>query len=156
MRGTRFLTALPALFLFLSVCACSLVSQQQSHPAWHPEAVPEGRVDCIDCHQDQIRGVSKPNETFKHSTRFIKQHRLFASRDQELCELCHRTSFCNDCHANELEVKPSIKLGNRPDRELIHRGDYLTLHMIDGKVDPTSCFRCHGRSNNEKCVTCHR
>jgi hypothetical protein len=28
--------------------------------------------------------------------------------------------------------------------------------MIDGKTDPTSCYRCHGRSNNEQCVACHR
>jgi hypothetical protein len=28
--------------------------------------------------------------------------------------------------------------------------------MIEGKIDPTSCYRCHGRANNEKCIVCHR
>jgi hypothetical protein len=28
--------------------------------------------------------------------------------------------------------------------------------MIDGKIDPASCYRCHGRTNNEQCVQCHR
>jgi hypothetical protein len=156
MREAKlFMTSL-VVFASLLVTACSWVSRETSLPAWHPEALGEGRVDCTECHQDQIKGVTKPNETFKHSTQFIKQHRFYAAQDQELCAICHRTSFCNDCHGSELEIKPSIKLGNRPDRALIHRGDYLTLHMIDGKVDPVSCYRCHGRNNNEKCVTCHR
>jgi hypothetical protein len=30
------------------------------------------------------------------------------------------------------------------------------MHRIDGKVDPASCYRCHGRTNNEKCIICHK
>ncbi len=139
------------------IAACSqLFSQEASLPAWHPEALGEGRVDCSECHKDQNSGTLKPYDTFKHSTEFISQHRFYAARDGRLCATCHKESFCNDCHANELEIKPSIKLGNRPDRELIHRGDYLTLHKIDGKIDKASCYRCHGRTNNEQCVTCHK
>jgi hypothetical protein len=154
MKGARLVIAVVMLLAALGLSACSLVSQERL-PAWHPETLAEGRPDCTECHSEQIKGVGAP-DTFKHTTQFIRQHRFYAAQDQELCGICHRTSFCNDCHANELEVKPSIKLGNRADRELMHRGDYLSLHMIDGKVDPASCFRCHGRSNNEKCVTCHR
>jgi hypothetical protein len=36
-----------------------------------------------------------------------------------------------------------------------HRGNYVTMHKIDGKVDPASCYRCHGRGNNERCMSCH-
>jgi len=63
---------------------------------------------------------------------------------------------CNDCHTNKTEFKPSLKNGNRPDRMMPHRGDFLTLHKIEGKLDPASCYRCHGRANNELCVACHR
>ena len=63
---------------------------------------------------------------------------------------------CNDCHTNQVEMKPSIKYGNRPDRDMPHRGNYMTLHKIEGKLDPASCYRCHGRANNERCMTCHR
>ncbi|KAF0215019.1 MAG: hypothetical protein FD174_4259, partial [Geobacteraceae bacterium] len=31
-----------------------------------------------------------------------------------------------------------------------------TRHKIDGKTDPTGCYRCHGRTNNEQCLVCHR
>jgi len=156
MRGAKLFTAFLMVSVTLLLAACSWVAQENGLPSWHPEALGEGRPDCTECHQDQIKGIGKPNGTFKHTTQFIKQHRLYASQDQELCAICHRTSFCNDCHASDLEIKPSVKLGNRPDRELIHRGDYLSLHMIDGKLDPVSCYRCHGRNNNEKCIVCHR
>lgn len=145
------------LITLMTVTACSrLLSTESNLPASHPEALGEGRVACSECHEDQIKGVVKPYESFGHSQEFIRQHRFYAGQDQRLCAICHRSSFCNDCHANELEIKPSIKLGNRPDRELIHRGDYLSLHKIDGKIDPTSCYRCHGRTNNQLCVACHR
>jgi hypothetical protein len=53
-------------------------------------------------------------------------------------------------------MKPSTRYGNRPDREFQHRGNYITLHKIEGKLDPASCYRCHGRANNERCIACHR
>lgn len=155
MTGARLFTVFMILGALLTISACAMFSKEQSLPSWHPEALGEGRPDCIECHEDQIKGLGKANATFKHTTEFIRQHRFYAVQDQKVCELCHRTSFCNTCHANELENKPSLMLGNRPDRELIHRGDYLSLHMIEGKADPTSCYRCHGRNNNEKCVQCH-
>jgi hypothetical protein len=30
------------------------------------------------------------------------------------------------------------------------------MHRIEGKLDPASCYRCHGRANNERCVACHK
>ena len=141
----------------LCITACArLFSTEASLPSWHSQDLPEGRADCTECHKDQLAGALKPSEAFSHSTVFIRNHRFYAEQDDRLCATCHARSFCNDCHANEVEMKPSLKYGNRPDREFMHRGDYLTRHMIDGKTDPASCYRCHGRSNNEQCVACHR
>ncbi len=139
------------------VSACSHVfSTETSLPASHPEALSEGRVACSECHEDQIKGILKPYAAFSHTPVFVKNHRFYAGQDERLCASCHAASFCTDCHANEVEIKPSTKFGNRPDRELVHRGDYMTRHKIEGKLDPASCFRCHGRTNNEQCVACHR
>ena len=141
----------------LGITACArLFSTEASLPSWHAQDLPEGRPDCTECHKEQLGGVLKPSESFSHTTVFIRNHRFFAEQDDRLCATCHARAFCNDCHANEVEMKPSLKYGNRPDREFMHRGDYLTRHMIDGKTDPASCYRCHGRSNNEQCVACHR
>ncbi len=150
-----FLVLLLSGVLYLAACA-HMTSNEASLPYWHAQELPEGRPDCSECHEDQMKGTLKPFESFRHTTVFIRDHRFYAEQDNRLCATCHAGSFCNDCHANESEMKPSIKYGNRPDREFMHRGDYVTRHMIDGKVDPASCYRCHGRSNNEQCVACHR
>lgn len=157
MTPAKFVLPLVLIAGLLSVSACShLISSESSLPASHPEALGEGRVNCSECHEDQIKGILKPYASFRHTPVFVSDHRLYAGTDGRLCSVCHATSFCNDCHARQLEIKPSTKLGNRPDRELIHRGDYLTRHQIEGKVDPSSCYRCHGRANNDICITCHR
>lgn len=157
MKGTRFLTlmALGAGMMLTAACG-HLASGDASLPAWHPEPMSEGRVSCTECHVDQVRGIVKPYESFNHTESFIKSHRLYAPRDERLCAVCHQSSFCNDCHTRKLEMKPSLRYGERPDREFMHRGDYLTRHKIDAKADPTGCYRCHGRTNNEQCRACHR
>jgi hypothetical protein len=138
------------------VSACSHMFAGDSLPAYHPEALGEGRVACSECHEDQVKGILKPYAAFSHTPLFVKSHRYYVGQDNRLCATCHAQSFCADCHANEVEIKPSLKFGDRPDRELVHRGDFLTRHKIEGKVDPTGCYRCHGRSNNEKCIVCHK
>lgn len=150
---------LPVAFVagIMTIAACShLTSSESTLPASHPQALGEGRVACSECHTDLVKGALKPYETFNHSREFITNHKFYAGSNEKLCSTCHSVSFCNDCHATNLEIKPSIKLGDRPDRELVHRGDYLTRHKIDGKIDPTGCYRCHGRSNNQQCIVCHR
>lgn len=141
----------------LTIAACAQMKTLPSLPESHPEALAVGQqVDCSECHEDQQKGTLKNINAFSHTRAFVKNHRFYAATDTRLCETCHKVSFCADCHTNQVEMKPSIKWGNRPDREMPHRGDYLTLHKIDGKVDPASCYRCHGRGNNERCITCHK
>jgi hypothetical protein len=53
-------------------------------------------------------------------------------------------------------MKPNTKMGDRPDRRAPHRGDYLIAHRIDGRLDPGSCFRCHGNKNDSRCRQCHK
>lgn len=154
----RFLTTVPviAILLFVAVANASILSQEKSLPASHPEALGERRVLCSECHEDQSKGTLRALTFYSHSQTFIKEHKMYVTGGERLCSVCHAVSFCNDCHAVKLGVKPSQKMGNRPDRELIHRGDFMTRHKIEGKIDPASCYSCHGRANNEKCVSCHR
>ena len=143
--------------LLATIAACAQMKSLPSLPDSHPEALAIGQqVDCSECHEDQQKGSLKAYAAFNHSRAFVANHRFYAASDDILCATCHKVSFCADCHTNQTELKPSVKNGNRPDRALPHRGDFLTLHKIEGKLDPASCYRCHGRANNERCVTCHR
>ena len=155
-----FQVMLPALAvagLMVIVTACAQMKAIPGLPASHPEALVVGQqVSCAECHEDQQKGTMKAFDAFSHTPSFVKNHRFYASSDERLCSSCHKSSFCNDCHTNQTEMKPSLKYGNRPDRDMPHRGNFFTLHKIEGKLDPASCYRCHGRANNERCITCHR
>lgn len=156
MRSLR-IRALIFASALLIIAACAQMKTMPGLPDSHPEALAVGQqVNCSECHDDQQKGTLKSIPSFSHTTAFVKSHRLYAANDDRLCALCHKSSFCNDCHTNKTEMKPSTKYGYRPDREMPHRGNYMTLHRIEGKVDPAGCYRCHGRANNERCIACHR
>lgn len=151
------LTALIVAGLIALLAACAQMKAIPSLPDSHPEALAAGQqVHCSECHEDQQKGTMKAYDSFSHSSAFVKNHRFYAASDDRLCVTCHKSSFCNDCHTNSVEMKPSTNYGYRPDRDMPHRGNFMTLHKIEGKLDPASCYRCHGRANNERCVACHR
>ncbi|WP_246153076.1 cytochrome C [Oryzomonas rubra] len=115
----------------------------------HPEKV-TGMPDCRECHTDTW-------QAFNHKAAdFFPKHRFYAQEQRLACAACHEESFCSDCHAHKEEIKPSDKFADSPERTLPHRGDYLSQHKIDGRINPASCVKCHGRQNNERCATCHR
>jgi len=155
MRRKTFGLVVGAIALSLAL-GCSVLSDTESVPPKHPEELPAGRADCLECHDDISTGALKPYASFRHSIVFIKQHSMYASQGQNLCASCHGASFCQTCHARKEELKPNTKMGDRPDRVLPHRGDYVVLHQIDGRLDPGSCFRCHGNKDDSRCRACHR
>ena len=152
----KFALLATALSLGLMV-ACALVSTEASFAPTHPQALDQGRPTCSECHgTDRVKSTQKTFESFNHTPEFVKNHKFQANQDSGTCAACHAQSFCADCHGGKVAMLPSVKLANRPDRAMPHRGNYLTLHRIDGKIDPTGCYKCHGRANNEQCTACHK
>ena len=140
-----------------ALMACSLVSPEASFARTHPQELGAGRPSCSECHTTDVsKGALKPYASFDHTPTFVKDHKFQANQDANTCASCHAQSFCVDCHGGKVPMKPSLKLSDRPDRETPHRGDFMTLHRMEGKMDPSSCYACHGRANNDKCRACHR
>lgn len=137
--------------------ACGLVSPEASFAATHPDGVGAGRPVCSECHSNDVaKGALKPYASFDHTPAFVKDHKFQANQDRNTCASCHAPSFCVDCHGGKVPMKPATRLSGNPDRLAPHRGDFMTLHRIEGKLDPSSCYACHGRANNDKCRACHR
>jgi len=137
--------------------ACGLISPEASFAATHPEGLGAGKPVCSECHTtDVAKGALKPYATFDHTPTFVKNHKYQANQDRNTCAACHSQSFCGDCHGGKVAMKPATRLSDSPDRMAPHRGDYMTLHRMEGKMDPSSCYACHGRANNDKCIACHR
>ncbi len=134
---------LPIMAMILYACA-----HTKSMARAHPTEVTAPPV-CSQCHTDW-RG------SMDHTVDFDKRHGFTAAQNKQACALCHTEAFCSDCHANKEEIKPSDKFKDAPGRMMPHRGDYLNQHKIDGRIDPASCLKCHGRQNNARCQVCHK
>lgn len=149
-------TLLILSLLALVVVACATSERGFLVPAQHP---PEAELDlarrpvCTDCHD---RRGKIAYEDFNHTPFFSTGHRSVAGRQGAVCSMCHQPSFCNDCHATSVELKPADRRPTETFRGAPHRGDYLTRHKIEGRIDPTSCFRCHGNPKTTRtCAPCH-
>jgi hypothetical protein len=115
--------------------------------AKHPMEVKE--AVCSKCHPKKGTGLD-------HTPFWSDRHAVSTSHSSEICIKCHNRAFCTDCHAKKEELKPGTKYKAFPTYTMPHRGDYITRHKIDAKIDPAPCFKCHGRGNNAKCKKCHR
>ena len=134
--------------------ACATVRSGYVPPLQHPDAEGEDLRYCTDCHDAEDEQF--PYRRFMHTDIFSSDHRQAVNQSREVCNMCHGQSFCNDCHGVWVELKPSIKNQTSNTRMMPHRGDYLTRHRIDGRINPTSCFRCHGNpATAQKCKPCH-
>lgn len=155
-RKAVFLVLAAALTLGLSL-GCGLVAPGKSIAPTHPQELGAGRPQCATCHADgRIEASGKLYTDFDHSAQFVKDHKFLAATDSQVCAACHTQASCSDCHSGKTMMSPAVKLGNRPDRMSPHPAGYLTVHRLDAKADPGSCFKCHGRANNQKCTICHQ
>jgi len=150
----RFFTALVTTVATLSILyACA---SSTNFPAQHPDAAELARTRpiCVDCHEARSEKLAFAD--FNHTPLFATTHNLIASRSVQVCTMCHQQSFCSDCHATGVELKPSLKNQSDTYRGMPHRGDYQSRHRIDGRFDPTSCYRCHGNpKTSQTCRPCH-
>ncbi|MDT8420433.1 MAG: cytochrome C [Desulfuromonadales bacterium] len=138
------------------LAACATLQGGYRLPVQHPADAGLGNTppNCVDCHE--ARDETLAYERFNHTAYFSDRHRQAAYQSEQICALCHQPSYCNDCHATRVELKPSIKNQSDSFKRMPHRGDYLSRHRIDGRIDPTSCFRCHGNPKSAAtCVSCH-
>ena len=144
-------TVMTKIVLLLALAALSGIyacAHSASLATSHPVEV-TGLPICSECHSDWRASLD-------HTSDYAARHRFYAEQQSPTCKVCHKESFCSDCHAHREELKPSDKFRDSPERTLPHPGDYLSQHRIDGRIDPASCMKCHSRSNNERCRVCHK
>ena len=149
----KFVVGLLFLTLLLLYACAAKQGSGYVFPSVHPEELEPGRPICSDCHDESDRIVYS---RFNHTVTFADNHRLLAYQYEQACNMCHQQRFCDDCHGVRLEEKPSDRNRTSTFRRTPHRGDYIARHRIDGRVDPTSCYRCHGNPRTaETCAPCH-
>jgi hypothetical protein len=105
---------------------------------------------CRPCHVD-MKGL-EPGKYFTHEGDWTRLHGALARPSAESCAQCHDQTYCAQCHAaTTAPARPSIVFPENVQRDYIHRGDYVSRHMIEAGADPVSCKRCHGTNFCEAC-----
>jgi hypothetical protein len=66
--------------------------------------------------------------------------------------VCHDQSFCADCHARTMTIRPSLRFPEKVESSFMHRGDWQGRHVIEARLSDASCIKCHGTSS---CIACH-
>jgi hypothetical protein len=109
------------------------------------------QAQCKPCHLD-LKGY-EPQTAFKHQGDWLRAHGSLARPSAETCASCHDQTYCAECHSPQTAAaRPSVIFPERVDRAFIHRGDYVSRHMIEAGANPASCRRCHGSAF---CQACH-
>ena len=140
-------------FLAIGLLASSSWAQDGSLPLQHSEEEGDLRR-CSQCHDTETGEF--PYRRYEHTPLYGENHRLSAVGSQRVCEMCHQPSFCSDCHGAGTGLRPFLKNHGETRRRMPHRGDYLTRHRIEGRLNPGKCFRCHGRPKaSAVCRPCH-
>jgi len=110
------------------------------------------KIDCKSCHPDLIENPTRPVAMFSHDANFRTRHGTLARGDEAVCNHCHRQSDCADCHSRLNVQTPVSRQSERVDRDLVHRGDFVTRHAIEASADPNRCLKCH---TTAQCTGCH-
>jgi c(7)-type cytochrome triheme protein len=106
---------------------------------------------CTPCHVD-LKGY-KPEVAFAHKGDWLRVHGQLAHPSAETCAQCHDQTYCAECHAAATTAaRPEVIYPERVDRAFIHRGDFVSRHMIEARASPATCRRCHGSAF---CDSCH-
>ena len=114
----------------------------------HQQAFAEAR--CRPCHVD-LKGY-KPETAFRHEGAWLQTHGALARSSAESCAQCHDQTYCAGCHsATTAPTRLENLFPERVDSAFIHRGDYVSRHMIEAGAAPSSCRRCHGSGFCEAC-----
>jgi len=116
----------------------------------HDEDFKLGR--CRLCHQST--GLSKlvPKTFLRHDFEFVRNHGTEATRYAKVCSQCHNQKVCADCHDQSQPLGTAARRPDAIDRGVNHRGDYLSRHPIEARLEPARCTTCH---TPRSCQGCH-
>ncbi len=109
------------------------------------------RGDCLMCHQDRTFATQVPKTFLRHDLSFLRRHGEAATRQATVCNQCHSQAACAECHDQGQSLSIAARKPDAIDRGVIHRGDYLTRHPIEARLEPGRCVTCHTTSSCEGC-----
>jgi hypothetical protein len=107
---------------------------------------------CDRCHRDLVEEGTLPASHLAHDGDWIREHGARAASSGDLCETCHKQSFCASCHGATAPALPARQRFSDPFRSNIHRAGFAARHALEARSDPGACTTCHAP---DRCRSCH-
>lgn len=127
-----------------------IVPSMETCESCHDE--PMAKLDCTFCHKDLSQIARSPSGFLVHRQGWARDHGTLARNAPGTCAQCHEPSHCASCHSRKEELTLAQRNPEGVERQLIHRGDWITRHGADARLDQASCLKCHGVKG---CADCH-
>jgi hypothetical protein len=107
---------------------------------------------CDGCHRDVAAEGSLPASHLAHDGDWLREHGTRAASSGDLCETCHKQSYCASCHGRTVPALPAALQLADPFRASAHRAGFASRHALEARSDPASCTSCHAP---DRCASCH-
>ena len=109
---------------------------------------------CSQCHISGSLSERTSDDIFDHGGDWLRRHGQNARGGDAICLHCHKTETCAECHSrSNIPIRPSQLNLDRPEMAVQHRGDWLSRHNIEARLDGKSCLTCH---EQRTCTECHQ
>jgi len=115
------------------------------------ESAQRGRK-CDACHTNLVEEGTLPATHLAHDGDWMREHGARASSSGDLCETCHKESFCASCHGVNVPALPAQRRFSDPFRPSVHRAGFVARHALEARSDPGACSTCH---QPDMCTSCH-
>ncbi len=133
-------------WLFFLTCVSNVLAATRRQVfIQHKDTIQEAR--CSTCHDTSVR-----LEILTHNAVWVDVHKSVAVNRSAECEKCHSRTYCAECHSFKQSLKPSEKNPEDVESTFPHRGNWISRHFVEAKVEPDRCYRCHTQSY---CYDCH-
>jgi len=107
---------------------------------------------CSACHKDLAEEGALPESHLAHDGDWLREHGARAAASGDLCESCHKQSFCASCHGRTVPALPAATRFADPFRPSVHRAGFASRHALEARSDPGACTTCHAP---DRCAGCH-
>ncbi|TMQ13141.1 MAG: hypothetical protein E6J90_12075 [Deltaproteobacteria bacterium] len=107
---------------------------------------------CEACHKGLAEQATLPATHLAHDGDWLREHGARAPSSGEVCESCHKPSYCAGCHGVTAPALPATRRFNDPFAASVHRAGFLSRHSLEARAEPGACTTCHAP---DRCVACH-
>ena len=107
---------------------------------------------CDACHKDLAEEGSLPRSHLAHDGDWLREHGTRAASSGDLCETCHKQTFCAECHGQTVPALRATQRFSDPFAASSHRAGFAARHSLEARSAPGACATCH---QPDRCVTCH-